>query len=126
MVVQSESLNAMTPLELDASIAQLQRKEKLDELVLMAATGEDAIKGTAEMGADGIRYMVATSLTNREKSLSRPIVVTAFTDVRIFSIFRQKIASVKQSYEMVMSQIVGAKMDKLSQMEDLLAAAEER
>ena len=56
MVVQSESLNAMTPLELDASIAQLQRKEKLDELVLMAATGEDAIKGTAEMGADGIRY----------------------------------------------------------------------
>ena len=126
MVVQSESLNAMTPLELDASIAQLQRKEKLDELVLMAATGEDAIKGTAEMGADGIRYMVATGLTNRERSLSRPIVVTVLTDVRIFSIFRQKIASVKQSYEMVMSQIVGAKMDKLSQMEDLLAAAEER
>ena len=43
-----------------------------------------------------------------------------------FFFFRQKIASVKQSYEMVMSQIVGAKMDKLSRMEDLIAAAEER
>ena len=58
MLVQSESLNASTPLELDASVADLQRSEKLDELVLMAAKGEEAIGGTAEMGADAIRCCV--------------------------------------------------------------------
>ena len=55
MVVQSESLNASTPLELDAAVGDLQRKEKLDDLFLMADKGEEAITGTAEMGADGIR-----------------------------------------------------------------------
>ena len=55
MLVQSESLNASTPLELDASVADLQRSEKLDELVLMAAKGEEAIGGTAEMEAVAIR-----------------------------------------------------------------------
>ena len=56
MIVQSESLNAMSPSELDASIADLQRKEKLDELVVMADKGEEAIAGTAEVGADNIRW----------------------------------------------------------------------
>ena len=55
MVVQSESLNASTPLELDAAVGDLQRRDKLDELVLMAAKGEEAIAATAEIGADGIR-----------------------------------------------------------------------
>ena len=57
MVVQSESLNAKSPSELDASIADLQRKDKLDELVGMADKGEEAIGGTAEVGADNIRYL---------------------------------------------------------------------
>ena len=56
MIVQSESLNAMSPSELDGSITDLQRKDKLDELVVMADKGEEAISGTAEVGADNIRY----------------------------------------------------------------------
>ena len=39
---------------------------------------------------------------------------------------RQKIASVKKSYESVMAQIVSVKMDKLAQIEHHLVTAEQR
>ena len=38
--------------------------------------------------------------------------------------FRQKISSVKQSYESVMAQIVSAKMDKLAQLDESLDAVQ--